>query len=218
MQDIFSFLAQHGMPLPRSVIQVGASVGQELDLFSKNGVTRGVFIEALHAPYALLLQNLSNYDNIRSVAVNCCITSFDNKSEVINVASNFGQSSSIYSPTRHLEVYPNVHFNEKVSVNGFSLDGVMTSVVQQTPELNYPFDMLFLDVQGAELNVLKGASKTLSYARYIYTEVTFGTDYDGAVKYTDVILYLTLHGFELCALEIDPSCRAHGNAIFVKLF
>jgi len=217
MDDVFTFYRKYNVALPTSVVQVGASVGQELDLFSKNGVKRGVFIEALREPYEHLLKNLAAHPVIKSVAVNCCIACFDGKREVMSIASNFGQSSSILQPTRHLEVYPSVRFEDKLEVTAVSLDTVMARVCAQDDDMSEPFDLIYLDVQGAELDVLKGATKTLFNATTVYTEVTFGTDYLGAVNYSELACFLELHGFKLCSLEIDPSCRAHGNALFRKI-
>ena len=214
MQDIFSFLKQYNLPAPKSVIQVGASVGQEMPMFLNAGVNKGIFIEALPQPFQLLQQVCAPHKNF--VPVNMLACGVDAETHSFHVASNFGQSSSIKRPTRHTQVYPTVTFNESVDLQGYRLDTIVKAAATKFFNGDSQFDLLFIDVQGAELEVFKGATETLARARYVYTEVTYGTDYEGAVTYSDVDSYLRMHGFVCSALEIDPTFRAHGNAIFVR--
>lgn len=214
MQDIFSFLKQYNLPAPKSVIQVGASVGQEMPLFLSAGVNKGIFIEPLPQPFQLLQQVCAPHKNF--VPVNMLACGVDAETHSFHVASNFGQSSSIKKPTRHTQVYPSVTFNESVNLQGYRLDTIVKAAANKFFNGDTQFDLLFVDVQGAELEVFKGASEILSKVRYIYTEVTYGTDYEGAVAYNQLDSYLRLHGYVCSSLEIDPTFRAHGNAIFVK--
>jgi FkbM family methyltransferase len=214
MQDIFTFLRQYDLPAPQSVIQVGASVGQEMPLFLNAGVKKGVFIEPLPQPFQMLEKVCAPHKNF--IPVNMLACGLDAQEHKFHVASNFGQSSSIKKPTRHTQVYPTVTFDETVNMQGYRLDTIVKAAATKFFKGDTQFDLLFVDVQGAELEVFKGAAETLSKVRYIYTEVTYGTDYEGAVTYSEVDCYLRMHGFVCSSLEIDPNFLAHGNAIFVK--
>ncbi|MDZ4849276.1 MAG: FkbM family methyltransferase [Pirellulaceae bacterium] len=55
--------------------------------------------------------------------------------------------------------------------------------------------LLKLDVQGYELNVLKGAVQTLSTARYVYAECSDVELYEGQALKREVADFLQLHGF-----------------------
>lgn len=58
-------------------------------------------------------------------------------------------------------------------------------------------DFLHLDVQGAELNVLKGTSQTLESILGLMTEVEFNEVYSGQPLFSDVDFYLRKNGFSL---------------------
>lgn len=59
-------------------------------------------------------------------------------------------------------------------------------------------DMLLkLDVQGFELKVLEGATKTLKKCRYVYAECSAKELYVGQALYPEVAGFLAVHGFEL---------------------
>lgn len=69
-----------------------------------------------------------------------------------------------------------------------------------------PFDGVKLDVQGAELDVLKGAEKKLATATLIQCEVEFVELYEGQPLYGDIAAFLQDHGFMLHHLR-SPSQR-----------
>jgi len=214
MRTIFEFLDYHRLPGVSGVIQVGASVGQEIDLFVSGGVEHAILIEPLPEPFEILAARCQSYS--KYLPLNCLIGSETGKSQTIHIASNFGQSSSILLPTRHTEIYPTITFGKTLELQSFSLDHVLAYVGNSFPEMPGCFDLLFIDVQGAELEVLKGASQTLQKIKYIYTEVALGLDYKDAAPYLKIIEYLECFGFKLSEFELDPNEIAHGNAIFSK--
>jgi FkbM family methyltransferase len=69
-------------------------------------------------------------------------------------------------------------------------------------------DLLKLDVQGFELEVLRGALGVLERIDWIYTEAQFKELYAGAPAWLDQHRFLRAHGFELvrmCALRCDDA-------------
>lgn len=212
MRSIFDFVTHYKLPAIRSLIQVGASVGQELELFVAGGVERALLIEPLEQPFDILAQRCAAHPGY--VPFRSLIGARDGESKVLHVADNFGQSSSILEPTRHLEVYPTVKFDKVETIASFTLDTVARA--HQKTGLPEAYDAIFIDVQGAELEVFKGAANLLDRARIVYSELTFGSDYKGAANYLKIIEFLDTFGFRLCEMEIDPNCIAHGNGIFYK--
>lgn len=69
-------------------------------------------------------------------------------------------------------------------------------------ELPFP-DLLKLDVQGFELEVLKGALEVLAHATAVIVEVSFREYYSGQCLFSDVCSFLGTRGFELCALSVS---------------
>ena len=74
--------------------------------------------------------------------------------------------------------------------------------------------MLYLDVQGGELFVLKGAGELLEDVKYIWTEIGFGDGYKGAAKYLDIIHFLANYQFQMIFMECQPG--GFGDALFIK--
>ena len=56
--------------------------------------------------------------------------------------------------------------------------------------------LLKIDTQGYELEVLKGAARTLDRIDYILVETSFVPLYEGQANFRDVYAFLTGHGFE----------------------
>ena len=81
---------------------------------------------------------------------------------------------------------------------------------------------LKLDVQGAEMAVLKGSSSLLADARInlIFTEMTFVPHYEGAASVDRLIDFLASYGYSLFNLYEETSARngqlTFCNALFVS--
>lgn len=60
-------------------------------------------------------------------------------------------------------------------------------------------EVLKLDVQGFELEVLRGAKRTLHLVQWIICEVCFGEFYDGQASFSSLATFLGQNGFEACA-------------------
>jgi len=107
----------------------------------------------------------------------------------------------------------NVH-NDKFSssllteVEGPSVDGTprtvpVVSIDQQCAERNLPGPYLIkLDVQGAELQVLSGASRTLPQTEAVILEVTLFATMIGGPQFYDIVTYMKTAGF--VAYDIFP--------------
>ncbi len=77
-------------------------------------------------------------------------------------------------------------------------------------------DLLKVDVQGAELRVLAGASSTLERTAAVLIEVgLMDSAYEGAVRFGELDARLNQGGFLLCGLGVDP-ITLDGNALYVR--
>lgn len=212
MRDPFTIISALGLPLPKGIIQVGASSGQEVDQFISLGIAHALLIEALPEPFQVLASRCAKAPGY--IPANMVCTATDGERISFHVASNFGESSSILKPTRHLTDFPWVKFQDMREMVGYTLDRVVASFEANYPAPERVMDMLYMDLQGAELHVLKGANATLHKVKYIYTEVGFGGSYDGDVELVDLIQFLGLHGFRPYELEMGEA--GWGNALFIK--
>jgi len=83
-----------------------------------------------------------------------------------------------------------------------------------------PPDLIKLDIQGFELEALRGAPDCLRHARAVVCEVSFREYYHGQPLFHDVAAHLGAHGFGLQALgENTPLGAIIGqtDALFLKL-
>lgn len=76
-------------------------------------------------------------------------------------------------------------------------------------------DVLKMDVQGAELLVLDGATETLKHKPVIYAEVAFQQQYEGQPLLEDVDAYLAERGYRRLYLYASPMPDIWGDAIYV---
>ena len=121
----------------------------------------------------------------------------------LHVASN-GQSSSVYPMSRHTDHYPHIATIDTIEVPAVRLDS-----------LGWQPDFLNLDVQGAELEALKGAVGILPYVRWVYTEVSAEELYAGQPLDTDVDAWLVGQGFRQEQVEWTP--YGWGDALYVRM-
>ncbi len=75
-------------------------------------------------------------------------------------------------------------------------------------------DFMWLDMEGNELNALKGSLSILSRVKVIYAEVNLQNFWHGCVKYEELITWLENQGFEKIWEDITP--HWHGNVVFVN--
>lgn len=95
-------------------------------------------------------------------------------------------SSSLNTPTAHLETAPWCRFDERASVTTTRLD---TALADQG---DTPIDLVWVDVQGAQRKVIAGGAATLRRTRYLYIECHPTPMYEGEPTFE-----------ELCALLPD---------------
>jgi FkbM family methyltransferase len=110
------------------------------------------------------------------------------KTARINVGA-FDATSSLLQPSSigrqiHKE---RIGVVRRVEVEQVRLDEVLTQ---------RPIDVLKLDLQGYELEALKGAERALSRVKVILTEVAFVRMYEGGVLFSELDLMLRSKGFD----------------------
>ena len=107
--------------------------------------------------------------------------------------NNTGYTSSLYEPNQELAQ----HFENLAEVCRVTrVEEVQTTRLDDIPELG-EVDFLKMDVQGAELDVIRGARKTLQNVTVIQTEVEYIPLYKGQPLFSDVDIALREEGFLL---------------------
>jgi len=180
--------------LPSRVLHVGAHEAEEADLYARWGA-EVLWVEAN--------PTLANRLKQRGLNVVCGAAWSSAGPLTLHVASN-GHSSSVYPMGLHTIRHPDVHTVGTLQTEGFRLDSL-------------PFlpDMLNLDIQGAELEALKGAVGLLGGVRWVYTEVSSEELYVGQSLVPELDRWLGERKFVQVAAEWTD--RGWGDALYVRM-
>lgn len=79
-----------------------------------------------------------------------------------------------------------------------------------------PIDMIWMDAQGGELDVLKGAVATLTDVRVILTEVGLGQYYQGQSLKPEIDAFLMSQGFREYEFGFKQNFQYEGDTIYIK--
>jgi FkbM family methyltransferase len=131
----------------------------------------------------------------------------DKRGEVEFNLNDFRASSSILEMDPfHRKTFPETTHVCKVKVPIALLDDFLPKMKMKKSIL------LKVDVQGFELNVLKGGIKLLSQIDYLLLEVTYQTLYKGQPLFGDIYKFLNSHGFEFAG-NLDSLTSPENSAI-----
>lgn len=161
------------------VIHIGAHYGEEVSGYVKVGIENIILFEPLKENFEVLKKNILPYSNLNIKKYQVALGN-QNTTITMNLSSNNLESSSILKPKQHLNLYPDITFDRTEEVELQKLDDYNCK--------NYNF--INMDVQGYELEVLKGAKDTLNHIDYVYCEVNRDEIYEGNAYIEDIDQYL----------------------------
>ena len=162
------------------VIHIGAHYGEEVPNYVKVGIENIVLFEPLKENFEVLKKNILPYSNFNIKKYQVAL---GNKSTsiIMNLSRKNLESSSILKPKQHLNLYPDITFDRTEEVE-----------LQKWDDYNCKnYNFINMDVQGYELEVLKGAKDTLNHIDYVYCEVNRDEIYEGNAYIEDIDKYLS---------------------------
>jgi len=193
---------------PRGILHLGANEAGELPVYRRMGVERVLYVEANPAAAARLAERLKAEPGVTVAA--CAAGDHDGRI-AFRLASNH-QCSSILPLARHRDIYPAVVETGMVEVPCRRIDTLLA-------ELNLDqagFNLMCLDIQGAELLALAGAPGTLGHMDGILVEVNFEELYQGCAQIDEVDDFLEPLGFRRVALAC-PFHPSWGDAFYARV-
>ena len=202
--EFADILKAYGKPI-RGVIHIGAHYGQEYDSYVKHGVKKMIFFEPLEDNYRKLLWKVGEDPNVETFKM--ALGNEVGAKKMYVESANKGMSSSVLAPGTHLKMYPHIVFNKREVVHMEKLDNVEFD--------RGLYDMINIDVQGYELEVFKGARKTLESINLVYTEVNTEEVYINCALRSEIDDYLSEWGF-VSTLEGFPYDNAWGDVLYIK--
>jgi FkbM family methyltransferase len=185
------------------VLHIGAHVGQEAQSYDEADL-KVLWVEGDEEIFPRLQENIKLYSNQR--ALNVLLGDQDGQIVDFYRSSNDGQSSSLFK-------FGSESFEDvsTVQIEQFKLrrlDALLSL------EDSKDYDHWVVDVQGAELLVLKGAGDLLNSCKWMSIEVSLRETYAGGATFDEICAYLSKYGlFPLW----NPPAGFHGDVIFLRL-
>jgi len=198
------------------IIHVGAHTGQELRDYLALGYREILLIEANPVVFEELKQQIVELKNAGKIksgvqvrAVNVAIS--DRRGTVVlNVNSN-SESSSILPLKYHESIFPDMTVDDKFIINALTLDAVLAAAKRR----HLLYDTLVMDIQGAELMALAGASKTLQMIDVAVLEINFSELYQGCASAYELDDFMKKKGFTR-TVTACPHKLFWGDALYVR--
>lgn len=206
MFDYQTLFARHGIA-PRGVVHVGAHEGEELAGYARAGCTEVLFIEGDPATHARLQQRMAENKGVR------CLQALvsDTTGTATFHRMSFDQSSSLLPLKKHAQLYPSITESSTVELPTVTLDELLEREKIERAGMN----VLAVDVQGAELKVLAGASRTLAAMDAVLVEVNYDELYQGGALVQELDALLEPLGFQRVE-ETCPYDASWGDALYVR--
>jgi FkbM family methyltransferase len=198
------------------VVHVGAHLAEEAWLYEALGAQSILWIEADPLLYRRLAKRVkARAGRVPAHATHLALIS---ESDGVHLAlrrfSNDGASNSVYGLSDDYASSASTLRETGETVELVS-QRLSTALLQFgiDPE-EYSSAMLVLDVQGHEMQVLRGASvKLVSTFRLVCVEVSMESVYEGGAKGGEVISWMTSCGF----VPVTPIPEVHGDILFARV-
>jgi FkbM family methyltransferase len=190
------------------VVDVGAHIGRYTIIASKRVGTNGkvIAIEAHPGNYEMLNRNIELNGLTNVTTLNYAVYSKESKIKLYMPDEEFGYTMhhsimfSYLSPKYSLKGKENEKF---IEVNANTLDNLL-----QKNGLSREVNWIKIDVEGAEFEVLKGATEILSNSKEICLLIEVHNPYD-TNHYKQIIDFLKYYNFKIQFEKIYESGERH---------
>lgn len=187
-----------------AVIHVGAHLAEERDFYRSVGLVPRIWVEAQSALVSRLREKLDEPDDL---VIQGAVWHTSGQEITLNIANN-SQSSSVLEFGTHRQRYPETNFIGTEHCLTLTLGSILVRSKERVTLVN-------LDIQGTELEALKGAGKQLIDVPLIYTEVNFESLYEGCALVGEIDDYLAKFGF--CrTITAKQGLDGWGDALYVR--
>ena len=194
--------------IPKGIIHVGAYNGKDIKLYQTLNISKILFIEANPTVFETLKANITTA-SVDVQAVNCAISNQNGKVKLY--VNSMEQSSSIFPLKHYRDIYPNIKETHQLIVESKTLDTLLKELELSPTD----FNILNLDIQGAELLALEGATNLLQYIDVVYTKVNYEELYEGCALAEKIDEFLVHTGFGRVAIA-KPFHPSWGDAFYVR--
>jgi FkbM family methyltransferase len=185
----------------KTIVHVGAHFGDEVPSY-KNNYKKIIMIEADPDSFAVLNDRYKNDEQVETI--NMAVS--DKPGFLPFYRTSNGQSSSLFELNKpHIDQFSYVKQTDVINVKADTLDSLINLK-------NYE-NKLVIDVQGAELKVLKGSLNTLEKIDEITLEINYEESYKGCCLMHEIDEFLYEKRFKR---KIATFGGCQGEATYVR--
>lgn len=190
----------------KGIFHIGAHNCEEKKHYEKHNITNVYWVEAMQDKVKMMKEKYKNINIYQAV-----ISDVDGKEVKFNISNN-GQSSSILELGTHKQKHPEVHYIKQEKHKTKTLNTLIEEEKINMDNVNF----LNLDIQGVELQALKGLEKHLNKVDYIYTEVNVDYLYVDCCLLKEIDEYLGKFNFKRVETSMYRN-TGWGDAFYIKL-
>jgi len=195
---------RHGIVVERA-IHAGAHLAEEAGAYQDIGARHVLWIEGNPELITRIRLNVAPYGHH---VVQALLGAESGREVDFNVSNFDSMSSSVLEFGTHPDHHPEVVFISQKRLRLQTLDHVVEASGFAGA------DFINLDLQGYELECLKGGERCLAQVRTVYTEISVDELYRGGVQFPELDAWLNAHGFEAVEARLYGSQRRHSGQHF----
>ena len=200
--DLEELLVKYNINID-GVAHFGAHLGQEVKTYQKLKFKNIYLFEPQKEIYDQLSSKNISYANVHTY--NFGLGSSENKVK-LHLDTNDGQSSSVLKPLLHLDMHPDVKFNSFEDIEIKRYDSLNINDV----------NFLNIDIQGFELEALRGSEEVLNNITCIYTEINRDYVYENCSLVGEIDEYLKNFGFLRVETKWWKGFYIWGDAFYIN--
>lgn len=197
--------------VPHGVVHVGAHLGEEIPWYLHRNMIPVIAIEANPEIFSQLVANFADEGNVQCVRA---VLGERNEKSILHIGQHLHapiddtMGASLLQPNREYYSWGNRETIQKhlpVEVHRFD------SLYSDDLFNHLTIDTLVIDVQGMELEVLKGFGDLLNNFDFLNIECSEKPIYNGEASAEEVVVWLAIQGFER-----KTPIVSHDDILFVR--
>ena len=193
------------------ICDIGSMDGTASILFRKLRPEASIFaFEANKYNFGNII-NDSNILNSNIKVVNCAVTNYNGTAKFNIVSAEYDDPHSNNRGRSSLYTRDDAKIKESVEVEAIRIDDFLLNQNNKTDSI-----ALWVDVEGADYEVLKGIEKIKDRISIIHVEVEKKKIWNDQKVYTDVLKLMNKYNFEVIFTSLVNNNDDQGNAVFIK--
>jgi FkbM family methyltransferase len=209
---------------PRGVVHLGGHRGEELLVYLALGFQQILLVEPDPSCYSDLRDVTALVERTMQKAGRFLEKEFTTRLATVNAAASdqdgtatlfrtaFSPANSMFKPESEKDW---MRVTDSIEVDTRTVDRIVAELGPDWSECGFNF--MRLNIQGAEMLALRGASKTLENMDLLYVEVNFDERYPGAPSAKEIESWLATRGFTAVErYKHDRDFDNVGDILFVK--